>query len=166
MHDGPAHVGGQQRHNAVHRRREALNHQVVVEKDGGNLRGVELVLHVVGGLAQLLGFAQVLHVQVHQLLVQALHLLLIGHGLLVGALQLLIGALQLLVGTFELLQAAFHLLDGGLQAVLGVLQLRFEGVRLGIRRIGGSLALAHFTGGGLLLKHHQLQATQGLALVQ
>ena len=170
VRNGPAHVGRQQRDNAMHGRRKPLYHHVVVEENGGNFRGIEQVLHVVGRQAQLLGFAEVLHIQSHQLLVQALHFLLVGHGLLVGALQLLVGALQLLVGALELFHAAFHLLDGGLEAVLGELQLIFEGHHRAIAPIGGrgrrGLAQAHLARGGPVLKHHQQQVGQGLGVGQ
>ena len=111
MRDGTAYIGGQQRNNTVHRRREPLNHHFIIEENSGDFRGIEQVFHIVDGLAQLLGFAEALGVQGHQFLVQAL---------------------QLLVGVFELFQITFHLINSGLEAVLGVLQLFSHGLYLGI----------------------------------
>nr|GFC19137.1 hypothetical protein [Tanacetum cinerariifolium] len=95
-------------------------------KNKRNVGGIEQVFHIVGRLVRLLRFGLVLHVEGHQLLVEALHFLFVGHGFLVGALQLLVGALQFLVGAFQLLQAAFHLLNNSLEPVLGKLQLLVE----------------------------------------
>ena len=153
----------------MHGRREALYHHVVVEENSGDFRGIEQVLHVVGGLAQLLGLTEVLHVEGHELLIEALHFLLIGHGLLVGALQLLVGALQLLIGAFQLFHTAFHVLNGGLEAVLGVLQLFFQRLGLGVvAGVGNGSwnAQAHLAGRGLFLKHQQQQAGKRPAFFQ
>ena len=82
---------------------EAPHEQVTVEEEGGEVGGVEEVLHVVAGARQLVHLGQQLLVDGLQLLVHRLHLLLGGGQLLVGGLQLLVGGLQLLVGGLELL---------------------------------------------------------------
>ena len=99
--------------------REPPDAEIKIEKNGGNLRTVEQVFHVIIGHGQLIDAALQFCVDRGGFLVQGLKFLLGGLQFLIGALQLLIGGLQLFVGGFKFF-------DGGLQVFPGVPQLLFE----------------------------------------
>ena len=124
--EGPAHVARDQLEDLVRAGGEAPDMEFVVQKQGGDVRAVEQVLHVVVGPRQLVHLGLQLGVDRLQLLVQRLHLFLGGGQLLVGGLQLLVGGLQLLVGGFEFFLRGLHLLAGGLQLLAELLEFLLQ----------------------------------------
>ena len=105
---------------------EAPHVERVVQKQGGDVRAVEQVLHVVVRPGQLVHLGLQLVVDRLQLFVQGLHLFLGGGQLLVGGLEFLVGGLQFLVGGFELFLGGLHLFAGGLQLLAGLLELLLQ----------------------------------------
>ena len=100
--------------------------EVVVQKQGGDVRAVEQVLHVVAGPRQLVHLGLQLGVDGLQFLVHRLHLLLGGGEFLVGGLQFLVGGLQFLVGGPEFLLRGLHLLVGGLRLAADLLEFLLQ----------------------------------------
>ena len=117
--DRPAEVALDQAEDLGDRRGEALDAQLAVEKDRGDLGVLQQVLLIAQRAVEALDLGVELGVHRLQFLVDRLQLLLGSLELLVRALQLLGDGLELLVRGFHLLVRGLELLDGCLQPLPG-----------------------------------------------
>lgn len=122
----PATVGG---NDPEHPRRgwsKKLDPQAAIQKDCGDVGGIEKVGHVVCGRFHLLDFVVKLVVDGAQLLVIRVQLFLGGFQFLIRRLELLVHRHHFFVRALELLVRALQLLDGVLQVVARGLQLSLQ----------------------------------------
>src|SRR5271157_2810532 len=112
MEEGPAYVSGDEVVKVGDCRSEALNVQLLVKENRGDLRACEQVFEVGVGT--------------HQGVVAGLNLLTRGLELLVGRLEFLVHRQQFFVRRLELLVGRLDVLDGSLKIVARGLQLVLE----------------------------------------
>src|SRR5271157_1298036 len=140
MEEGPAHVSGDEVVNLGDCRSEALNVQLLVQENRGDLRACQQVFEVGVGM--------------HQGVVAGLDLFARGLELPVGRLECLVRGKQFFVRRLELLVGRLDVLDGSLEIVARGLQLVLE---LLDERVGLLVRSAHL---GFLAIHERSEVLE------